>query len=98
MSQYKSIPIPQRRILRIDAEDVEVQRGDDVRRGHRAPRMAALHVVRHPDDVLPQSHGLLLEARDELKKKAETLRKHIIRMTHNVQSGRSEKHTSELQS
>src|SRR2546428_751310 len=65
-AQYEPVAVRPLGFLRIDAEDLEVQRGDDVARGHRAARMAALGVVRHPDDVLPEGHGLLLEAPDEL--------------------------------
>src|SRR3989454_2583438 len=41
-AQDESIPIPPRRILRIAAEGVGVQRGYDVPRGPRAPRTAGL--------------------------------------------------------
>ena len=66
LAEDESVPIGPGRILRIDAEDVEVESRDNVRRRHGAAGMATLGVVRHPDDVFPEGHGLLLEAVDEL--------------------------------
>src|SRR5207244_4842754 len=64
-AQNESIAVGPRGVLRVDAEDVKIEGRHDVASAHRAAGMAALHVVRHADDVLTEGHGLPLQGRDE---------------------------------
>ncbi|MCE9680648.1 hypothetical protein LZP69_16130, partial [Shewanella sp. AS1] len=45
--------------LGVEAQDAEIQRGDDIRRGSRAPWMTGLRIIDHGDDIAPDRPGFI---------------------------------------
>src|SRR3990172_13109097 len=64
LAQHEPVAIRPRRILGVHPEDVEIERRHEIARAHRTAGMAALHVVRHPDDMSPQDRRFALEGSD----------------------------------